>query len=49
MRSKEKLWRLRFKLVKVTWRLMYMKYIRIFLIALLDNIGELYTSKKDKG
>ena len=49
MRSKEKLWRLRFKLFKVTWRLMYMKYIRIFLIALLDIIGELYTSKKDKG
>ena len=49
MRSEEKLWRLRFKLLKVSWRLMYMKYIRIFLIGLLDIIGELYTSRKDKG
>ena len=48
MRSEEKLWRLRFKLLKVSWRLVYMKYIRIFLIALLDIIGELYTSRKDK-
>ena len=40
--------KLRFKLWKVTWRLIYMKYIRIFLLALLDIIGELYTSRRDK-
>ena len=48
MRLAQKLWRLRFKLLKITWRLIYMKYIRIFLIALLEIIGELYTSRKDK-
>ena len=48
MRLEEKLWKLRFKLLKITWRLIYMKYIRIFLIALLEIIGELYTSRKDK-
>ena len=44
--DREKLWGLRKDLLKAKWRLCYMKYVKIILLAIMEVIAELYDRKK---
>ena len=44
--EQEKIWKLRKDLLKTKWRLCYMKYVKIILLAIMEVIAELYDKKK---
>ena len=41
-------WRLRFKLLKMKWRMFYMRYVKIIILAIVEVIAELYSKRGQK-
>ncbi len=41
-------WKLRFKLLKMKWRMFYMRYIKIIILAIVEVIAELYSKRGQK-
>ena len=48
MKSDKVVWKLRWKLFKIRCREVYMRYIKILLLAVIEVIAELWNSKNKK-
>lgn len=48
MRCRLTVWRLRWRLLKIHCKEIYMKYMKILILAIVEIIAELYNSRNDR-
>ncbi|MBQ3591953.1 MAG: hypothetical protein II979_08410 [Clostridia bacterium] len=49
MKCRNTVWKLRWKLFKIRCAEVYMRYVKILILAIVEIIAELYNSKNGKG